>query len=136
MCGGFLRFYLVNILFITCHHTLFIIMGNRYLKSENETLRSMYSYATKAEIMAKLPGRNWIAVSKYAQHKLGLYRSKKAKEDAVRLEHSQSKKAKEVVVQEGRWKIWEIPFSRPRICREAVQEWREKMIKKEGNIRE
>jgi hypothetical protein len=54
-------------------------MGSRYLKSENETLRRLYPSATKAEIMAELPDRNWVAVSKYARHKLGLYRTRKSK---------------------------------------------------------
>ena len=45
----------------------------------------MYPYAMKAEIMAELLGRNWTAVSKYARHKLGLHRSRKAKGEAVQL---------------------------------------------------
>ena len=53
-------------------------MGNRYLKSENETLRRLYSSATPTEVMAELAGRNWASVSKYARHKLGLHRSRKA----------------------------------------------------------
>ena len=54
-------------------------MGNRYLKSENETLRRLYPSATPADVMAELgPERNWEAVSKYARHKLGLHRSRKS----------------------------------------------------------
>ena len=53
-------------------------MGNRYLKSEVLIIKEMYPSATKADIMAALPGRDWTAVSRYARHKLGLHRSRKA----------------------------------------------------------
>jgi hypothetical protein len=58
-------------------------MGNRYLKSEVAALKAMYASATKAEIMAELPGRNWIVVCRYARFRLGLYRSRKAKGLAI-----------------------------------------------------
>lgn len=44
----------------------------------------MYPTATRSEILAELPGREWTAISKYARHKLGLHRTKKAKGEAVR----------------------------------------------------
>jgi len=53
--------------------------GDRYLKSENETLCKMYPTATKAEILAEMPGRNWLPLSAHARRNLGLHRTREAK---------------------------------------------------------
>lgn len=59
-------------------HSIHIKMGERYLKSEIATLRRMYPSASKADIIAELPGRDWTALSAHARRKLGLHRTRKA----------------------------------------------------------
>lgn len=53
-------------------------MGARYLKFEISVIKEMYPTEIEDDIMIKLPGRNWTAISKYARSKLRLNRSRKA----------------------------------------------------------
>ena len=53
-------------------------MGSRYLKTEVESLKRMYPSASEAEILVEVPGRSWMAISKYSRTKLNLHRTKKA----------------------------------------------------------
>lgn len=70
-------------------------MAARYLKSEVETLRNMYATETEETILAKLPGRGWIAVCRYARSYLKLNRSRKAIGIAVTKGHEKAKREKE-----------------------------------------
>lgn len=53
-------------------------MGNRYLKSEVLIIKEMYPSASKADILAALPGRDWTPIGRYARYRLGLHRTRKA----------------------------------------------------------
>lgn len=70
-------------------------MGNRYLKTEIETLKQMYPSESQADIMAILPGRGWTAVGKYARSRLDLHRTRKAKGLAVVEGLARAKRKKE-----------------------------------------
>ena len=66
-------------------------MAARYLKSEVAVIKAMYATETEEAIMAKLPGRCWIAVCRYARTYLGLNRSRKAIGIAVTKGHEKAK---------------------------------------------
>lgn len=53
-------------------------MGDRYLKFEIAVLQRLYPTATKREILAEIPGRNWVALSAHAR-RIGLHRTQKTK---------------------------------------------------------
>jgi hypothetical protein len=75
------------------------IMGERYLKAEEEAIRELYPTATRFEILSRIPDRTWGEIGVKAR-KMGIHRTKEAKGESVRegrkkLKHSWSDAANE-----------------------------------------
>lgn len=58
-------------------------MGARYLKIEEETIRTHYPTATRDEILALIPARTWVQIGAHAR-KMGVHRTSETWGNSVR----------------------------------------------------
>jgi hypothetical protein len=58
-------------------------MGERYLKTEEETIRTHYPTATRDEILTLMPGRTWVQIGAHAR-KRGVHRTSETWGNSVR----------------------------------------------------
>ena len=59
------------------------MMGERWLKTEEETIRTHYPTAPRAEILALIPNRTWLQVSAHAR-RMGVHRTSETWGNSVR----------------------------------------------------
>jgi hypothetical protein len=58
-------------------------MGDRYLKTEEGTIRRCYPTATRAEILEKIPGRTWAQIGVHART-MGVHRTSQTWGNSIR----------------------------------------------------